>query len=148
MAKFRLSSLLNPNSSSNGNSDVKKQNRRSFSAFSSRSSSEPKQPGVQRNGNASVPEKPAPAAAAVVKSPSRMTVLSQTIARETEKLETYFKAEGLPLPSFDAQAPSDFPKLPEDIEKSRREIILATKELGNLAVGPRESVRWGTWGVG
>lgn len=134
---------------------MRKQNRRSFSAFSSRSSSEPKQREVQRNGNAPVPEKSAPAAVAaaaaveaVVESPSRMTVLSQTIARETGKLEAYFKAEGLPLPSFDAQAPSDLPKLPEDIEKSRRELILATKELGNLAVGPRESVRWGTWGVG
>lgn len=144
MAKFRLSSLLNPSSSSNGSADIKKQNRRSFSAFSARSSSKPKQPEVHSNGTATVPEKSAPAA---VESPSRMVVLSQTIARETKKLETYFKAEGHPLPSFDAQAPSDFPKLPEDIERSRREIILATKELRNLAVGPRESIRWGTWGV-
>jgi len=55
------------------------------------------------------------------------------------------KKHNLPMPSFDADAPADFPKLPEEISKSRMEVIFATKELGLLAQGPRESVRWGIW---
>lgn len=75
-----------------------------------------------------------------------MVALAQKISKETENLEAYFKANGLALPSFDVDAASDFPKLPDDIKKSRQEIIFATKELRDLAVGPRESIRWGTWG--
>lgn len=146
MARFRLSSLLSPSSSSERSEDkteVKKQNRRSFSAFSAKPSPKPKKEDVQSNGTAAVAKKPD----AVAESPSRMVVLAQKISKETEKLEAYFKANGLPSPSFDAEAPSDFPKLPEDIQKSRREVIFATKELRDLAVGPRESVRWGVWNV-
>ena len=76
-----------------------------------------------------------------------MVVLAQQIAKETEKLEKYLKDNNLPLPSFDADAPSDFPKLPEDIAKSRLNIIFATKELRDLTIGPREGLRWGVWDV-
>lgn len=151
MAKFRLSSLLTPGSSSKENANAKKQNRRSFSAFSEKPATKPaKKPEGQTNGSAVTSAKPDVTTAAdaeAVEAPSRMVILSQTIAKETEKLEAYFKVEGLPLPSFDPRAPSDLPKLPEDIEASRREIIYATRELRNLAIGPRESIRWGTWGV-
>ncbi|KKY35754.1 putative s-adenosyl-l-methionine-dependent methyltransferase [Diaporthe ampelina] len=74
-----------------------------------------------------------------------MVALSQKIARETEKLEAYMKEKGLVMPSFDVDAADDFPKLPEEIQRSRLDIIHATKELRDLAVGPRESVRWGVW---
>jgi hypothetical protein len=76
-----------------------------------------------------------------------MVALAQKITKATEKLETYMKSKNLPMPSFDVDAPADFPSLPEDVQRSRQEIIHATKELGLLAHGPRESVRWGIWEV-
>ncbi|KAK7739028.1 hypothetical protein SLS53_005926 [Cytospora paraplurivora] len=76
-----------------------------------------------------------------------MIALSKKIAEEAEKLERYMKANGLAMPAFDIGAADDFPKLPEKIQRSRLEIINATKELRDLAVGPRESVRWGVWEV-
>lgn len=76
-----------------------------------------------------------------------MTTLANTISKETAKLEKYMKENGLPMPSFDVDAADDFPKLPEDMQKSRLEIIHATKQLRDLTVGPRESLRWGVWEV-
>ncbi|KUI59878.1 Sterigmatocystin 8-O-methyltransferase [Cytospora mali] len=76
---------------------------------------------------------------------SDMINLSKKIAGETEKLEKYMKANGLAMPGFGVDAADDFPKLPEEIQESRLEIIHATKELRDLAVGPRESLRWGVW---
>lgn len=78
---------------------------------------------------------------------SGMVALSKKIAEETERLEKYMKANGLAMPAFDVDAADDFPKLPEEIQKSRLQIIHATKELRDLAVGPRECVRWGVWDV-
>ncbi|ROV96758.1 hypothetical protein VSDG_05535 [Cytospora chrysosperma] len=78
-------------------------------------------------------------------STSDMVALSRKIAEETEKLEEYMKANSLAMPGFDVDAADDFPKLPGEIQRSRLEIIHATKELRDLAVGPRESVRWGVW---
>ncbi|KAI0138054.1 S-adenosyl-L-methionine-dependent methyltransferase [Hypoxylon sp. NC0597] len=77
--------------------------------------------------------------------PSKMIVLAQKISSETEKVEAYFRENGLRTPSFDVDAPSDFPKMPDDISRSRREVIHATQELQDLMVGPRESVRWMAW---
>ncbi|KAI1473841.1 S-adenosyl-L-methionine-dependent methyltransferase [Daldinia eschscholtzii] len=78
---------------------------------------------------------------------SKMIALAQKITSETEKVETYFKVNGLVTPSFDADAPGDFPIMPDDISRSRREVIHATQELHDLMVGPRESVRWMAWDV-
>lgn len=78
---------------------------------------------------------------------SDMVALAKKIAEETGKLEKYMKANGLAMPAFDVGAADDFPKLPEEIQRSRLEIIHATKELRDLTVGPRESVRWGVWEV-
>lgn len=51
------------------------------------------------------------------------------------------------MPSFDVDSPGDFPKLPDEIQMCRIEIVNATKQLRDLAVGPRESIRWGVWDV-
>ncbi|KAI1454081.1 S-adenosyl-L-methionine-dependent methyltransferase [Annulohypoxylon moriforme] len=80
-----------------------------------------------------------------IMAPSKMMALAQKISTETEKVEAYFQEHGIQVPSFDVDAPSDFPEVPEDIALSRREIIHATKELQDLMVGPRESVRWMAW---
>ena len=145
MSKFRLSSLFHSSSSSGADAETKKQNRRSFSALSASL----RHKDVETNG---VPApaskvKAAKSETAPEQSPSRMVALAQKITKATEKLETYMKSKNLPMPSFDVDAPADFPSLPEDVQKSRQEIIHATKELGLLAHGPRESVRWGIWEV-
>ncbi|KAL2132410.1 hypothetical protein VTI74DRAFT_3828 [Chaetomium olivicolor] len=143
MGKFRLSSLFHSGSSSPADADAetKKQNRRSFSLAASLRHKE-----AETNGAAAPEPKAAQTeTAAPEQSTSRMVALAQKIAKETEKLEAYMNANNLPMPSFDVDAPADFPKLPEDVLKSRQEIIFATKELGLLAHGPRESVRWGIW---
>ncbi|KAK4124827.1 S-adenosyl-L-methionine-dependent methyltransferase [Parathielavia appendiculata] len=140
MAKLRLSSLFHSSSSSTADAEIKKQNRRSFSAFSTLR---------HKNGETNGAAAPAPRTDKIETRPeqstSRMIALAQKITKATEKLESYMKTNKLPMPSFDVDAPADFPHLPEDIQESRQEIIHATKELGMLAHGPRESVRWGIW---
>lgn len=76
-----------------------------------------------------------------------MTALAETISRETAKLEKYLKDNGLPMPAFGVDAADDFPKLPDEMQKSRLEVIHATKQLRDLTIGPKEGVRWGVWGV-
>lgn len=72
-----------------------------------------------------------------------MTALADKISKETAKLEKYLKENGLPMPDFGVDAADDFPRLPDEMQKSRLDIIHATKLLRDLAVGPREGVRWG-----
>ena len=143
MGKFKISSWLNRSPSPSSDDDGKKQNRLSFSALSSSLSSKPKEPQSTTTGiHTPPPDEPEQQT-----STSRMIVLAQKIAKETEKLESYMKENNLPMPSFDVDAPADFPKLPAEVSKSRQEIIFATRELGLLAHGPRESLRWGVWEV-
>lgn len=139
MGKLRLSSWFSPSSPSSATADAetKKQNRRSFSALSASF----RHKDVETNGTA------APVPKAAETETSRMAALARKIANETEKLEAYMKENNLPMPSFDVDAPADFPKLPDNVLKSRQEIIFATKELALLAHGPREFVRWGIWEV-
>ncbi|AEO65259.1 uncharacterized protein THITE_2112095 [Thermothielavioides terrestris NRRL 8126] len=138
MAKLRLSSLFHSSPVSSTDAETKKQNRRSISALSASL----RHKDVETNGTSKVAK---PETSSEPSDTSRMAALAQKISKETEKLEAYMKANGLPMPSFDVDAPADFPHLPDDIQQSRQEIIYATKELNRLAHGPRESVRWGVW---
>jgi hypothetical protein len=140
MAKLRLSSLFHSSPVSSTDAETKKQNRRSISALSASL----RHKDVETNGTSKVAK---PETSSEPSDTSRMAALAQKISKETEKLEAYMKANGLPMPSFDVDAPADFPHLPDDIQQSRQEIIYATKELNRLAHGPRESVRWGVWEV-
>ena len=79
--------------------------------------------------------------------PSRLIELAHTITRETEKLDKYLKESGSSMPSFDVDAPADFPRLPEEIQRARQKVVESTKELGDLAVGPTEGIRWMAWDV-
>ena len=151
MGKLRFSSLFHSRDSSSSPSvdaDIKKQNRRSFSVLSHSL----RQKDVETNGAAAAPA-PKPTKANKAETPSsdqstsRMIALARKITQATEKLESHMKANNLPLPSFDVDSPADFPSLPEDVQRSRQDIIHATKELGLLAHGPRESIRWGIWEV-
>lgn len=80
-------------------------------------------------------------------STASMVELAAIITKETEKLEKYLKESGTAMPSFDVDAPANFPKLPEEMKKAREEIVRASKELTDLATGPTESIRWMAWDV-
>jgi hypothetical protein len=157
MTKFSLSSWLAPKNNATSDVERKRQNRRTFSGFS---------PAAEQVNEAAPAEAPygkpeqasgstseatcnvaADTSQPPVSATANMVALSHKIARETEKLEAYMKENGLAMPSFNVDAADDFPTLPEDIQRSRLEVIHATKELRDLAVGPRESVRWGVWEV-
>jgi hypothetical protein len=73
--------------------------------------------------------------------------LAKTITTETVKLETFLKENGHPIPSFEVDSPMNFPKLPDEIKKSREEVLRATKDLEALVTGPTESIRWMAWNV-
>ncbi|KAM5346560.1 hypothetical protein ACJ41O_009565 [Fusarium nematophilum] len=151
MGKLRVPSWLQgsapTSSSSSAEADQKKQNRLSLNGLAQLISKND-QPGQstseQTPGLATAAEPPA-ASLAAPPSTSQMIQLAKKITEETEKLDKYLKDNGLPDPGFGVDAPGDFPKLPEDVQKSRQEIVYATRELGFLVRGPRESVRWGVW---
>lgn len=80
---------------------------------------------------------------------SRVSELSSIIAENTKKIDDFFAREGLPELTFDPTGPGDFP-VPsnnEEIQKARRAVVLATQELHDLMVGPREHIRWMAWSV-
>lgn len=152
MGRFRLSSWFDRNSTPSADAgakkaeaqteaETKKQNRRSFSLLSVSLRSKDS----QTNGAAASSSMLSRTEVDSTQSPSRMAALAQRIAKETETLEAYLRDNNLPMPGFGEDAPADFPKLPDDVLRSRQEIIFATKELGLLAHGARESVRWGIW---
>ncbi|OCK96384.1 S-adenosyl-L-methionine-dependent methyltransferase, partial [Cenococcum geophilum 1.58] len=59
----------------------------------------------------------------------------------------YLDAKGLPLPSFDANAPVELviARGDEDVQKIRIELLDLTKELRDLIAGPTDLVRYLTW---
>ncbi|RYO85574.1 hypothetical protein DL766_005871 [Monosporascus sp. MC13-8B] len=67
------------------------------------------------------------------------------VSTETEKVEKYFRENGLLLPSFGVRSLDNISLLPDHISKNRFEVIKATQELKSLIVEPRETVRWMAW---
>ena len=140
MGKFRVPSWLQTSSASTGSSDIekkKKQNRRSLSFAPQNRAKQEAKPVDETGVEPKVPETEI----------SHLIALARKISAESDKLESYIKKEGLPQPGFEVDSPDDFPKLPGDIQKSRQEIVYASKELANLVRGPRELVRWSVWSV-
>jgi hypothetical protein len=78
---------------------------------------------------------------------SLVVKLSQIIARETEKVDAYFRENSIPSPSFDVDGPSEHPALPDEIQKARLAVVKAAADLKELMVGPKESLRWMAWDV-
>lgn len=84
---------------------------------------------------------------------SRLLKLSEVIARNTRLLNGYLTANKLPQPSFAVDAPGDGIIIAKDepkrmeLERARKQLVSATKELHDLSVGPRESVRTQAWDV-
>jgi hypothetical protein len=145
MSKLRLSSWLH-GAPSTSEKEQKKQNRRSFAGFSTR-------PRDHLTNGKPTEGKPEPENKAIRNSDpatsdsGSIVALAKKIAQESEKLEAYLKENGLPTPGFAVDSPKDFPKLPPDLQRSRKEIIHATRKLGDLVRGTTEGLRWQTWGV-
>lgn len=76
-----------------------------------------------------------------------LTALAKKIAEKAEELENYMTENGLPMPSFDSGPAADLTKLPDDIQKSRQEIVSLAADLRDLVKGPRECLRWMAWDV-
>ncbi|KAJ4386795.1 Alpha-1,3-mannosyltransferase cmt1 [Gnomoniopsis smithogilvyi] len=167
MARRNISSWFSSSSSSRDEAETKRLNRRSFAGFSAAShpfsktkmsnglngQTTPNNTGDKPTVVLAKAERPstssttqASEAVAPASGPDdsiSMTALAEKISRETAKLEKYMKDNNLPMPTFGVDAADDFPRLPNEIQKSRLEIIHATKLLRDLTVGPREGVRWG-----
>lgn len=140
MGKFKVPSWLQGSSSLStpaADGETKKQHRRSrsnFSHFISKSET------LSTKAVPTATSTPEPGL-------SQIIALAKKISAETDKLDKYLKDHDMPNLGFGVDAAGDLPKLPNDVQKSRQEIVYATKELGNLVRGPRESVRWGVWSV-
>ena len=80
---------------------------------------------------------------------NRMTVLSQDIAEKTTIITDYLTSKGLEAASFDVNGLAEFPIPPEDETpfKARQELAAAAKELYDISVGPKQSLRDLAWDV-
>jgi hypothetical protein len=81
---------------------------------------------------------------------SRLLELSNIIAEKTAVIDAYLDEKGLPQPSFDPDGPAELGPIAredEHIQKARIELIDATKELRDLAIGPADTVRYLPWDV-
>lgn len=80
----------------------------------------------------------------------RLTALSQEIAAKTKIITDFLTAKGLDAASFDVNGLSEFPISVKDGEpyQARMDLIGLTKELHDIAVGPKETVRYLAWDVG
>lgn len=78
---------------------------------------------------------------------SRLVQLSENISRNARLLNAHLIEKRLPQPSFAAAAPPDGIVIAEDdpkrleLDLARRELVSATKELHDLALGPADSLR-------
>lgn len=133
-------------SSRSATAEEKKLNRRSFSGIAQLKSKREPESRVDTKEH-DLEFKASTEMKADMTADSRIINLAKIISAESEKLDSYCKRQGIPTPSFDADAPGDFPKLPDDVQRSRQAIIFAASELSSVVRGPRESVRWGVWGV-
>ncbi|RDL40163.1 S-adenosyl-L-methionine-dependent methyltransferase [Venustampulla echinocandica] len=77
----------------------------------------------------------------------KLTTLSNEISKNTKILTDYLSSKGLEAPSFDVDGLDEFPISPEDEEpfKARLALIAATKELYDISLGPKESLRYLAW---
>jgi hypothetical protein len=80
---------------------------------------------------------------------NRLTELATTIEENTKIVTDYLTSKGLSTPSFDVDGLEEFPIPSTDKEAftARLSVIAATKELHDLAVGPREGLRYLAWDV-
>ena len=82
-------------------------------------------------------------------SQNRLEELSSIIAAKTKQISECLTAKSFPLPTFDVNGPSKLPDTAadEELQQARHELINATQELHDLAVGPADGLRFLAWGV-
>lgn len=78
----------------------------------------------------------------------RLTTLSRDIEEKTRFLTDALRSKGLEAPSYQANGLSDFPLTEAEAVKARQELVALTKELHDLVLGPRESLKNMAWEVG
>jgi hypothetical protein len=80
---------------------------------------------------------------------SRMTKLSDEISKNTKIITEYLSSQGLEAASFDVDGLDEFPISAKDKVpfKARLELIAATKELHDISLGAKESLRYLAWDV-
>jgi hypothetical protein len=80
----------------------------------------------------------------------RMTTLSTGILKNTQILTDYLKSKGREAPSFEIDGLTSFPidESDEEVVRARMELVGMTKELHDIALGPREGLRDLSWDVG
>jgi hypothetical protein len=80
---------------------------------------------------------------------ARLTELAVSIAENTEIITSYLTSRNLAAPSFDVDGLIELQISPADKEAytARSKLVAATKELHDLAVGPKESLRHLAWDV-
>lgn len=78
---------------------------------------------------------------------NRMTVLAKEISEKTTIITGYLTSKGLEAASFDVNGLAEFPIPPENEIpfKARLDLAAATKELHDISVGPKESLRSLAW---
>lgn len=72
---------------------------------------------------------------------SNLQALAAIISQNANVLATELSAGGQPDPSWDAEAPLDFPPLGREGADARMALISAATEIIRLATGPTESLR-------
>ncbi len=79
----------------------------------------------------------------------RITALSDEVSKNSKLLTEYLASKGLEAASFDVDGLDEYPINPNDEEpfKARLDLIAATKELHDLSLGPKESLRYLAWDV-
>ncbi|KAJ5673631.1 hypothetical protein N7507_002758 [Penicillium longicatenatum] len=73
-----------------------------------------------------------------------LTELAKSILEDAQALDSFLSSHNLPQPSFAADGVKDFPVGPEhaDIHVIRHRLIDVTKELRDLVVGPKDTIKW------
>ncbi|KAL6837948.1 O-methyltransferase domain-containing protein [Trichoderma camerunense] len=81
------------------------------------------------------------------RSVQRMTTLSEEISAKTKIVTDHLTAKGLDAASFDVNGLVEFPISQDDEEpyKARLDLIALTKELHDIALGPKEGLRYLAW---
>jgi hypothetical protein len=77
----------------------------------------------------------------------RIVELSNEVATHTKTISEFFTSKGLEAPSFDVNGLDTYPISPDDGAPfiARLALIDASKELHELALGPKESLRYLAW---
>ncbi|KAK6864193.1 O-methyltransferase-like protein [Apiospora arundinis] len=78
----------------------------------------------------------------------RLEQLSALVSEKTQLLTDFLSTKGRNAPSLSADELAEFPISPDDSEpfKARMVLIEATRELHDIVLGPRESLRALAWG--